>query len=137
MATPRLVTVDEFTQSPYAQLIESNPDLEPEDVLAKAEAAIESRLGRTVSAASYTERFRADGQTIWVRHRPIITITALKRRWRLSDGWTLLDTNLIEVESGPGYVTSTVEPIKGYQVEIEYSAGYAVIPEDIKEAVIM
>ena len=51
MATPRLVTVDEFTQSPYAQLIESNPDLEPEDVLAKAEAAIESRLGRTVSAA--------------------------------------------------------------------------------------
>lgn len=136
MATPQLVTLDELTQSQYAQLIESNADLDPEDVLVKAEAAIQRRIGRSIAATSYTERFRASGQTVWVRNRPIITVTALKRRIRLNDSWSVLDPTLLEVESGPGYVTA-YEAIRGYQIEITYTAGYTVIPEDIKEAVIM
>jgi hypothetical protein len=136
MATPQLVSLDELTQSQYAQLIESNADLDPESVLVKAEAAIESRLGRRISVASYTERFRAEGQTVWVRNRPVITVTALKRRIRVNDSWSVLDHSLLEIESGPGYFTS-YDPIKGYQIEVTYSAGYTDIPEDIKEAVIM
>ena len=136
MATPQLVTLDELTQSQYAQLIESNADLDPESVLVKAEAAIQARIGRSIALTSYTERFRASGQTVWVRNRPINTITALKRRYRVTDAWTILDPEQVEIESGPGYFTAYT-PIKGYQIEVTYSAGYTVVPEDIKEAVIM
>ena len=136
MATPELVTVQEFTESQYAQMVESNADLQPEDVLAKAEAAIQSRIGRRIKAASYTERFRAQSQSVFLRNRPIITVTSIKRRFSVRNAWTIVDAELVEIESGPGYITPS-DAIKGYQVEIEYTAGYTVIPEDIKEAVIM
>jgi len=136
MATPQLVSVQEFTESQYAQLIESNADLQPENVLVKAEAAIQSRVGRTFSVTSHTERFRAESQTVWVRNRPIVEVTGMKRRYSIQSAWDILDPTLVEIESGPGYITAYT-PIRGYQVELTYSAGYLVIPEDIKEAVIL
>src|SRR5687768_2551285 len=136
MADPQLVTVQEFTESQYAQLIESNADLQPEDVLVKAEAAIQARLGRQIKVSPYTERFRANGQTVWVQNRPIVSVTGLKRRSTILNDWTIIDPTRVEIESGPGYIT-VYDVIKNYQIEVAYTAGYAVIPEDIKEAVIM
>lgn len=136
MADPQLVTVEELTSSQYAQMIESNPDLQPEDVLVKAEAAIQARVGRRIFVSPYTERFRAQGQTVWVRNRPIVTITSFKRRWSILDAWTVIDPTRLEVESDAGYLTA-IDAIKGYQLEVAYTAGYTTIPEDIKAAVIM
>ena len=136
MATPELVTVQEFSESQYSQMIESNADLLPEDVLVKAEAAIQNRIGRRIKAASYTERFRARGQIIWLRQRPIVAVTAFKRRGTILSDWTVIDPSRIEVESEAGYITP-IDAIRNYQVEVTYTAGFTVIPEDIKEAVIM
>jgi hypothetical protein len=136
MATPELVTVQEFTESQYAQLVESNADLQPDDVLVKAEAAVQSRMGRRVLLSPYTERFNATSQSVFLRRRPVVEVTSIKRRSNILFDWTVLNPARVEIESGPGYITS-YDLIKGYQIEVSYTAGYATAPEDIKAAIIM
>jgi hypothetical protein len=106
MATPELVTVQEFTESQYAQLVESNADLQPDDVLVKAEAAVQSRMGRRVLLSPYTERFNATSQSVFLRRRPVVEVTSIKRRSNILFDWTVLNPARVEIESGPGYITS-------------------------------
>jgi hypothetical protein len=47
-----------------------------------------------------------------------------------------MNLSRLTVESGPGYVES-IDPIALYEIEVVYTAGYATLPEDLKEAIIM
>jgi hypothetical protein len=136
MADPVLVTTRDFTSSRYAQLAENAEGVRLSDVLARAEAAIQNRLGRKLVHQSYTETFVASSQRLFVRQRPITAVTSIKRRASLFSGWSLLDLSRIMVEAGPGYI-DCYETVRGYQVEVTYTAGYVAVPEDIKEAIIM
>lgn len=136
MAVPELVTVRDFTTSRYAQLAENAEGISLADVLARAEATIQSRLGRKILNTTYTEVFRANSQTLFVRNRPITSVTSIKRRPNAFYGWETLNLSRIVVEAGPGYIQCT-DTVWGYQVEVVYTAGYSAVPEDIKEAIIM
>jgi hypothetical protein len=135
MATPELVTQQEFTSSRYGQLVE---DLETpiNDVLARAEAVVQKRLGYSIAVISFTETFRARGTILFLRHRPIVTITSVSRRPNARYSWELVPSNYVVTEPDPGYI-EVLDYLTGYEVQVIYTAGYASAPEDIKEAVIM
>lgn len=136
MADPVLVTTRDFTSSRYAQLAENAEGVRLSDVLARAEAAIQNRLGRQLVHQSYTEVFVASSQHLFVRQRPITAVTSIKRRPNVLYGWQTLDLSRVLIESGPGYI-HCAETVQGYQVEVTYTAGFVTVPEDIKEAIIM
>ena len=135
MATPELVTQQEFTSSRYGQLVE---DLETpiNDILARAEAVVQKNLGYNIGVKSYTETFRAQGPVVFLRHRPIVTITSVSRRPNVRYSWELVPSQNVFVEPDPGYV-EVLDYITNFDVQVIYTAGYAVVPEDIKEAVII
>jgi hypothetical protein len=135
MAVPTLVTVRDFTTSRYAQLAE-NTEGQLTDILARAETAIQTRLQRPLAVTSYTEVFRAKTQVFFTKRRPIVSVTSLKRRANAYFAWETMNLSRLTVESGPGYVES-IDPIALYEIEVVYTAGYATLPEDLKEAIIM
>lgn len=136
MATPVLVTVRDFTSSRYAQLAENAEGVNLGDVLARAETVIQTKLGRSFLDTEYTETFRAESQALFVRNRPIISVTSIRRRPNLFYGWETLSLSRVRIESKPGYI-ECADTVAGYEVEITYRAGYTTVPEDIKEAIIL
>ena len=137
MAIPQLVTVRDFTTSRYAQIAE-NTEGQLTDILARAETAIQSRLGRRLLLQAYTESFRAKYQGFFVKHRPIVSVQQIRRRINVTYAWEIIAAPQISIDAGPGYVES-IDPIRGYEIEVTYTAGYALaeLPEDIKEAILM
>lgn len=135
MATPELVTQQEFTSSRYGQLVE---DLETpiNDILAKAEQVIQKRLGYKIAVKTYTETFRAQGHIAFLRYRPIVSVTSVSRRPNARYSWEIIPLTNVTVETDPGYI-EVIDYITGYDVQVVYTAGYSVIPDDIKEAVII
>lgn len=135
MAVPTLVTIRDFNTSRYAQLVE---DLETPlgDILARAEAAVQSRIGFSLLPTSYTETWIADGQTLFVRRRPIVTVTSIKRRANVLFSWETIDSSYYRIESAPGYITVAKE-VRGYEIEVVYTAGITTLPEDVREAILM
>jgi hypothetical protein len=136
MAVPELVTVRDFTSSRYAQLADNAEGVNLSDVLARAEATIQSRLGRQIKNQAYTEVFRPSTNILFVKNRPITTVTSVRRRLVPWFSWANLDLTKMTIEAEPGYI-EPYEAVRGYEVEVVYSAGYTVVPEDIKEAIIM
>lgn len=140
MATPEIVTVRDYTTSRYAQMAENTEGQLP-DILARAEQAIQSRLGRQLAVKTYTERFRATSNTLFLLNRPIQSVTQIRRRPNPLFAWELLDLNYVSVNDiGAGYVECLPyfqSGVAGYEVEVTYTAGFSVIPEDLKEAIIM
>jgi hypothetical protein len=137
----RLITENNFRQSPYGQMADQIEG-RLSDLIAQAENMIEERLGYKVSTASYTEVFRFPKKTtLFLRHRPIATLTSVKRRLLPTDAWTDLDPTTFYVNAGAGYVEDSLggDQIQGYEVQVIYSAGYALdaVPSSIKQAVIM
>jgi hypothetical protein len=137
MATPQLVSVRDFTTSRYAQVAE-NTEGQLTDILARAEEHIQGRLGRRLLSQAWTEVFRAKSQFLFVKHRPITSVTSIRRRTSPFYEWTTVPIDHIIIEADAGYI-ECVEPVAGYHVEVMYTAGYPVeaIPEDIKEAILM
>jgi hypothetical protein len=137
MATPQLVSVRDFTTSRYAQIAE-NTEGQLTDILARAEEHIQGRLGRRLLTNTWIEFFRAKSQILFVRNRPITSVTSIRRRSSPFYSWVTVPIDLIHVEAEAGYV-ECVEPVAGYYVEVTYTAGYPseAIPEDIKEAILM
>lgn len=135
MAIPVLVTQQEFTSSRYGQLVE---DLETpiNDILARAEAVIQAKVGYTFSPTAYTEEWTAGGQRIFVRHRPIISVASISRRLDIRYPWYPLTMGYMRIEKDAGYI-DVLEEIKGWDVQVAYTAGYTTTPDDIKEAVII
>lgn len=140
MATPTLVTVRDFTTSRYGQIAENTEGSLP-DILARAEAAIQSRVGRQLGVQSYVERFKANSNILFLKNRPVVEVTQLQRRPNALYAWTLIDLTYVMVNDGPaGYVEcfpTFGANVAGYDVEVTYTAGYATLPEDLREAILM
>ena len=135
MAEPQLVSVRDFTTSRYGQSAD-NLDAPLGDVLARAEAAVQSYLGRSLVATTYTEIARSTSSTLFVKNRPIIAVTSLRQRPSVLSTWVTLDPFYITFEAGPGYINHPYL-ISSSFVEVVYQAGYASLPEDLREAIIM
>ena len=140
MATPELVSVRDYTTSRYAQMAENTEGQLP-DILARAEAAIQSRLGRQLGVKTYVERFRPTTNTLFVLNRPIISVTQIRRRPNALYAWEIMDLTHVSVnDPNAGYIEcfpSYSSYVSGYDVEVTYTAGYTTLPEDLKESIIM
>lgn len=136
MAVPQIITIRDFTTSRYAQLVE-NIETPLNDILARAEAAIQSRIGMNLVPTTYTETWRTTSQTLFVRRRPIVSVTSVKRRDNILFGWTTLDLARTRIEPETGYIEVLYDQVKGYEVEVVYQAGMSAIPEDLREAILM
>lgn len=135
MAEPVLVTVRDLTTSRYAQLVE-NVETPLRDILARAEAAIQSRIGFSVLPTEYTESWRASGQRLFVRRRPIVSISSLQRRPNILYTWETVDPLRYTFEPDPGYI-EVFTAVSGYEVRITYTAGIGTLPEDLREAILL
>lgn len=136
MATLRLITEQEFRTSRYAQVADQIEG-RISDVIAQAEDYIESFLDRKLTVNTYTELHRPTGKTLFLRERPIQTVTTVKRRRDYLDTWETLSLSQFEIRKAQGFITSFPDNIKDYEVEVVYTAGYPVIPDDVKGAVIL
>jgi len=98
----------------------------------RASAVIEDWLGRTIQAATYTEKHDGGDNFIVVKHTPINSITSL-----VDDSVTVATSKYVYYsESGivklkSGYFTSGLQ-----KVEITYNGGYSTVPDVITEAAI-
>lgn len=137
MATPVLLTTRDFTTSRYAQVAENTAG-NLSDILARAEQAIQSRLGRNLLDQPYVEVFRATSQTLFVKNRPITTLTSIRRRPSIWSAWADVPLSRIMTFPSEGYF-EVYESVQGFDVEVSYSAGWTVatLPENVKEAIIM
>lgn len=136
MPTPRLITEQEFRTSRYAQVADQIEG-RISDVIAQAEDYIESYLDRRLTVNTYTELHRPTGKTLFLRERPIQTVTNIRRRRNYTENWQNLPLNEFEIRKAQGFVTSLAEYLREFEVEITYTAGYPVVPDDIKGAVIL
>lgn len=141
MATPTIVTVRDFTNSRYSQLAESADNLNIGDVLASAEAIIQTRIGRQVALTTYTEVIRnAQSNILFVKRRPITSVTTVRRKYPTPySEWAALASERISFEPGPGYIEILYDDVRGFDVEITYQSGFATadIPSEIREAIII
>lgn len=137
MATLRLITEQEFRTSRYAQVADQIEG-RITDVIAQAEDHIERVLDRRIKVQSYTELFTPHGQTLFLRERPVVSLTTVKRRSGYTAAWETLSLSTVRLHERAGYVTALKDGLFRHQeVEVTYSAGFATIPEDIKGAVIL
>jgi hypothetical protein len=134
MATPRIVTIRDFNTSRYAQLADtSSADMGA--VLAGAEQAIEKMIRRPIVPTTFVERYRPSNQILYLRKRPVISITSIQRRYSptstsfstVTDYYSNFEEGILEVNT----------PIQGYVIDITYVAGFEETPEDIKQAILM
>lgn len=139
MAVPTLVSVRDFTNSRYAQLAESSDNLNIGDVLASAEAIIQTKLGLSVTVASYTEIVRNTPENIFfVKRRPIVSITSVRKRYPTPySAWGTMDLDRLTYEPGPGYVEFLYDDVRGFDLEVTYTAGFAEVPANVKEAIML
>ena len=140
MATPEIVSVRDYATSRYAQVAD-NTEGSLSDILARAETTIQTRLGRRLPVTTYVERWKTQSNTLFVKNRPIVSVTQIRRRPNPVYGWELINLSYVTInDAGPGYIECYPyyqSSVAGYEVEVTYTAGYAVIPEDLKEAIIM
>lgn len=137
MATLRLITEQEFRTSRYAQVADQIEG-RISDVIAQAEDHIERVLDRKLKVQSYTELFTAQGQTLFLRERPVVSLTTVKRRSNYTASWETLSLSMLRLNDKAGFVTALKDGLfRNYEVEVTYTAGFASIPEDIKGAVIL
>lgn len=131
MASPRLVNVRDFNTSRFSQLADTST-ANISDILARAERAIESKLKRPILPTTYTESHRPHGTKLYLRYRPIMSVTAVSR----SSGpfITAITDYRIEINTG---ILHLPLPMNGYIITVEYTAGFTEVPEDIKEAILM
>lgn len=133
MAVPTIVTIRDFTSSRYEQLGE---DLNLNDILSKAEAVVRAKLRQHITVKDYVEMWRPKTNVYFTKVRPITEVTQVRRRINQRSSWVILDPLYYTVEHDAGYITFE-QSVRGYEIEVEYSAGYEVVPEDIKEAIIL
>lgn len=136
MALPELVTARELTSSIYGQLFE-DLDTSLNDIIVQAEDAIQRKLGRRLKNQSYTEFYRyLRTQTIFVRNRPITSVTSVERRLFPTSAWETLDLSDMILAADAGYMIPYYQ-VKGYDVEVTYTAGYVEIPGSLKQAIML
>ena len=133
MATPQLVTVRDFTSYRYAQLGE---DLNLNDILSRAERMIQNKLQQTLKQTTYVETVTLKTNTFFTRRRPIISVAQVRYRMSIYGSWFILDPVYYTINPESGYI-EFMWSVAGSIVEVTYDAGYEVLPDDIKEAILM
>lgn len=137
MATLRLITEQEFRTSRYAQVADQIEG-RISDVIAQAENHIERTLDRSLKVQSYTELFAAPGQTLFLRERPVVSLTTVRRRSSYTASWETLSLATVRLNDRAGYVSALKDGLfRQHEIEVTYTAGFTSIPEDIKGAVIL
>lgn len=134
-----ILTVRDFNTSRFAQMADSS-EANISSVIARAEAAIRRRLQRPIEPEVFTEVFYPDGNTIYLRNRPVLTKvgdTLTPPQISIGTRYMAPFTNpmySLDAKSGILHFPNT---LKGRTVTVTYTAGFDPIPEDIKEAVTM
>jgi hypothetical protein len=138
MADLRLITLADFSTSRYQQVADSI-DGDITDIIAQAEEYVEGLVDRRFSETTYTEYHFPRSEEIFLRNRPIITLTSVERRASYTDDWTSLDVDTfdIELDGKIGTIVTRYSDVAGYELKVVYTAGYAAIPADVKAAVIL
>lgn len=138
MAILHLITESEFRASRYGQVADQ-VEGSLSDLIAQAETHIEHTVDREFSQQTRTEIIRPNGALLFVRHRPIISITTVKRREDATQAWYTLTNSNFYLEGGgkEGIIRSLLGEVENYEAEVVYVSGYASIPWDIKAAVIL
>lgn len=131
MATPKLVSIRDFNTSRYSQLSDTTT-ANMNDVLARAEVSIESMLKRPLAPTTFTESFsNVSTSKIFLKYRPLISVTNIQR------GISIISTPVTVYQAQPSQGILTSPYFRGYNVTITYVAGFTVLPEDLKEAILM
>jgi hypothetical protein len=131
MATPTLVSIRDFNTSRYAQLADTTT-ANMNNILASAESAIESMVKRPLRPTVFSESFTSvKDNTIYLKRRPIISVSLVQR------GLSLITTpvTIYSMDVNQGILTSPY--FRGYNVTVDYTAGFTVLPDDLKEAILM
>lgn len=135
-----LITETEFRSSRYADIADNVVQLS--QIIAQAEDYVERYLDRKIAKAEYTETHYPTQKYLFPYQYPILSIKRLRRRRRDSFGvtdWEDLDLNKIRFVHPEAPVLEYIGTpnLAGYEVEIEYEAGYDPVPPAIKAAVII
>jgi hypothetical protein len=133
MATPRILTVRDFNTSRFAQLADTST-ANIGDILARAESAIEAKMKRPIVPTTFTERFRPTTNTIYLRNRPVISVQSVNRGYSPASVTVPVLDYYVNGTSGIIEFNSLVI---GFVVDVAYTAGFAIIPEDLKEAILI
>jgi len=138
MATPRLLTQQDFTKSRYESLGDQANDLA--SLIRRAEDIIGNKVGMTLVKSIYTETGFVKGPNLFLNVRPVVSVTSLNHRMFDRDLFTLLsaDTYVLEADLGILTLRSDVS-INGYQYQVTYEAGYTAVtlPEALREAILL
>lgn len=130
-----LISFQEFATSNYADMADQVDNIEL--VINQAEAAIQSQLGRQFSASDYDEICTPKLDKLFLKQRPIIEVDTISRRTSYKGSWEELDLDDFRVNTESGVVRALADNVSGYEVRVEYSAGFETVPADIKAATIL
>lgn len=136
MATPRLITEQEFRTSRYAQVADQIEG-RITDVIVQAETHVEKTLDRKLTVETYTEYFKPVKNTVFLRERPVQSVISVKRRRNYLDAWEPMPLSAFQLQAAPGYLMCYADYVKEWEVEVVYTAGYTTIPQDIRGAIIL
>jgi hypothetical protein len=113
----------------HLNLTDTTDDEELRSWLETVTRVVESQVGEVV-AKSFTERHRA-GRSLWLRHRPVISITSIGP-W-LTSGTTYAPTDVRATESGRVELLSG-GCFTGGPFAVTYLAGRTALPANIRDA---
>src|SRR6188768_2170902 len=91
MATPRLLTQQDFTKSRYESLGDQANDLA--SLIRRAEDIIGNKIGMTLIKSIYTETGVVKGPNLFLNVRPVVSITALNHRMFDRNAFALLSVD--------------------------------------------
>lgn len=138
-STSRLITARDFRQSVYSSAIDNAEGVNLDSTIVRAEAIIESKARRRFKKETYIEIVRPTSTKIFLRYRPVITVTKIESRFDAYDAWLEYPFIQYTLDQGAGILTPYPGRMgfTGYDARITYEAGYEIIPADIKQAIIM
>lgn len=148
MASPQLLTVQDFAESRYESLGDQATDLS--SLIRRAEDIIGDKIGMPLAKATYTDEgvVKSGVNQIFVSRRPVVVVTSLDRRLYERGDWSAIPSDSYSVNSVQGILTLVSDvsiygyvetPYQGYYYRVIYEAGYTplTLPEALKEAVLL
>jgi hypothetical protein len=128
-----MLSVRDFNTSRFSQLGDTSSG-SISDILARAEAAVESQLKRPILPTVFSESYVSRGRTLYLRHRPILSLAFVGRRFLYGALPMAITGYVLNRETG---IIVFDADFSGYTITIDYTAGFTEVPEDLKEAILM
>lgn len=95
-----------------------------------ASLAVERELGTIVARRTFTERRTASGGRLLVSNVPVLALVSAAS----SDGSTTWAVDDLDVDEATGLVAAVSGPVLAGDVEMTYTAGLRIVPEDYQLA---